>query len=65
MYELILIGYAIISTYIANQLHIVITRYNVKCNWTRWIVRDKKGKFVAMPKVSFSGFFDLLSISDK
>ena len=62
---IIFIGLGIISTYIANQLHIVTTRYKVKCNGKRWIVRDRKGKFVAMPKVSFNGFFDLLSIADK
>lgn len=58
----IVIGYAAISGIIYKDYKRVVNKYKVKRNGFRFIVRDAKGKFVAMPRNTISGFFTLITL---
>lgn len=57
---IILLGLSIMFYVIAKDLIKVLKEYNVKHNGKRWVVRDNKGRFVAISK----SFWDVVSLGD-
>lgn len=56
-------GYLIIAQVIYNDYRKVKKNYNVQRNGFRYVIRNKQGKFVKMPRNNIHGFFTLLCLA--
>ena len=59
MIHIALLGYTMIALFLLYQYNVVCAKYNVQDNGYKYIVRDRKGRFVACTK----SFWDVLSLS--
>ena len=58
-----IIGYLIIAKVIYNDYRKVKLNYIVQRNGFRYVIRNKKGKFVKMPRNNIQGFFTMLCLA--
>lgn len=61
IYAIIFVMYIIMGLYMYNDWKKANKAYSVKYNGSRWVVRDKKGRFVMIGKSRF----DVMSLGDE
>lgn len=63
MIMITMIGYLIIAKVIYNDYRKVKLNYIVQRNGFRYVIRNKQGKFVKMPRNNIAGFFTMLCLA--